>query len=309
MDKQPLLSICIPTFKREYLIESLINGIYNQNCDNSLFEVCITDNSDTDETADLIKEKYSGVENLHYKKVKCEGFRNSVEALKLGNGKFLKLHNDYSMFCEGSLQKIIDSVRDNLNTKPVIFYTLRGNDSVEKYDNFNSFMNAANYLTTWSTSFSIWKDDFDKIMASGLECNYMYPHTSLLFAESYKKEFLVDNYNYFYNVQPKNKGGYKGKSGYNLLDNFVRIYLTMVDEDLVSKKLITDKTKRKIQNNILRFSAKNYVNLNNRPGFTYKFDDAKLIIITKCGNIAYVKYLLFCGAYRIRKVFKPNDIS
>lgn len=309
MKSQPLISICIPTYKREYLIEELINGIYSQKCDNSLFEVCITDNSDTDETENLINDKFSEIENLHYEKVECEGFRNSVEALKLGKGQFLKLHNDYSMFYEGSIQKLIEFVKDNLSTKPVVFYTLRGNDRIEKFCNFNSFINASNYLTTWSTSFSIWKVDFDRIMDSVLECNYMYPHTSLLFAEGYKTSFIIDNYNYFYNVQPKNKGGYKGKKGYNLLDNFVRIFLTMVDDDLISKQLITSETRKKIESNILRFCAKNYINLNNRSGYTYKFDNSKKIITTKCGMIGYIKYLFYCIIYRIRRVFKPNDIS
>ena len=36
MENQPILSICIPTYKREYLIEKLINGIYAQNCDRSM---------------------------------------------------------------------------------------------------------------------------------------------------------------------------------------------------------------------------------------------------------------------------------
>ena len=198
MENQPILSICIPTYKREYLIEKLINGIYAQNCDRSLFEVCITDNSETDETQKLIQDKFSGIENLHYKKVECEGYRNSIEALKLGNGQFLKLHNDYTMFHDGCLAKLIDNVAALAKDKPVVFYTLRGKDEVRSFR------------------------DFDRLMTDGINCNSMYPHTSLLFAESWKNNFLVDEYGYFYNDQPKKKGGIKGKSGYNLVDNFVR---------------------------------------------------------------------------------------
>ncbi len=56
MSDQPILSICIPTYKREYIIDELIAGIYEQGCDNNLFEVCITDNSKTDETKNLIEK-------------------------------------------------------------------------------------------------------------------------------------------------------------------------------------------------------------------------------------------------------------
>lgn len=309
MSTQPLISICIPTYKREYLIEKLINGIYAQNCDNKLFEICITDNSDTNETLDLINDKFSNIDNLHYKKVECEGFRNSVEALKFGNGLFLKLHNDYSMFYEGSLQKLIDSVKRYQKEKPILFYTLRGKEKEQKFNDFNEFMNNINYLSTWSTSFSIWKEDFDKLMNENIDCNYMYPHTSLLFAEHWKKQFVVDEYCYFYNEQPKKKGGYKGKSGYNLIDNFVRIYLTMVNEDLLNKKYIKNNTYKKIETNILRFCAKNYVNLNNRKGFTYSFENRRKIIMKRCGISGYIQFCLYTLIYRIRKIFKQNDIS
>jgi len=309
MSIQPLVSICIPTYKREYLIEKLINGIYAQNCDNNLFEVCITDNSDTDETLNLISDKFSHIENLHYKKVKCEGFRNSIEALKASNGLFLKLHNDYSMFYEGSLQKLIDSVEKYKENKPVLFYTLRGKEEKQIFNDFNEFMKNINYLSTWSTSFAIWKEDFDKLMKKDIECNYMYPHTSLLFAEYWKKEFVVDEYCYFYNEQPKKKGGYKGKSGYNLIDNFVRIYLTMVNVDLLDQHYIQGDTYRKIESNILRFCAKNYVNLNNRKGFTYSFENRKEIITNRCGTSGYIQFCIYVLIYRIRKIFKPNDIS
>ena len=192
MKSRPLISICVPTYKREYIIDQLIQSILAQKCDPAQYDICITDNSDTDETADLIAQKYSKLDNLHYKKVQCEGFRNSEEALKLGDGYFLKLHNDYSMFHEGSLQKLIDDVKEYSEEKPVLFYTLRNKDRKTEFDTFDDFMNGVNYLSTWSTSFSIWKEDFDYIMNLGIDCNYMYPHTSLRFAERGKKKFVVD---------------------------------------------------------------------------------------------------------------------
>ncbi len=309
MKSRPLISICVPTYKREYIIDQLIQSILAQKCDPAQYDICITDNSDTDETADLIAQKYSKLDNLHYKKVQCEGFRNSEEALKLGDGYFLKLHNDYSMFHEGSLQKLIDDVKEYSEEKPVLFYTLRNKDRKTEFDTFDDFMNEVNYLSTWSTSFSIWKEDFDYIMNLGIDCNYMYPHTSLLFAETWKKKFVVDDYCYFYNVQPKNKGGYKGKKGYNLIDNFVRIYLGMVGKDLVEKNAISKNTYNRIERNILRFCAKNYVNLNNRPGYTYQFDNRKEIITKQCGASGYMLFCAFVAVYRIRSLLKPNDIS
>lgn len=298
MEKQPLLSICIPTYKREYLVDQLLQTIYAQNCDRSLFEVCITDNSDTDETKDLIESKYLGYENLHYKKVFCKGFMNSTEALKYGNGLFIKLQNDYSMFREGSLQKLIDQVRATLVEKPLIFYSLRGKVADQKFSDFDSFMRAINYLSTWSTSFAIWKEDLDRILASDIEPNYMYPHTTIMFHEHYKKSFLVDDYVYFENVEPKKKGGY------NLVDNFVRIYLTMVKEDLLDKGHITQKTYDVIEGRIIRFVASCYVNLKDKPGYTFKFDDMKKLITDKCGVGKYRLLWFYVAGYRVVNLIK-----
>lgn len=300
MLKQPVLSICIPTYKREYLIDKLIEGIYSQKCDNSLFEVCITDNSETDEAYNLIQSKYKGIENLHYKKVTCKGFLNSIEALKAGNGLLLKLHNDYSLFREGSLQKLINSAQTYQKDRPVIFYSLRGKKDVETFHDFNSFINKINYLSTWSTSFSIWKEDLEMLLNEKIECNYMYPHTSLLFGESKKTGYVVDDYSYFVNMEPKKKGGY------NLVDNFVRIFLSMVKTDLLDKKLITNDTYRKIESNILRFCATCFVNVKNKKYYTYSFENKKQIIIDQCGFKGYLLFKLFVLGYKAYNIFRPK---
>lgn len=294
MDKQPVLSICVPTFKREYIIDQLLEGLLAQKCDESLYEICITDNSETDETKNLIEEKYSNVKNLYYKKVTVKGFLNSIEALKLGQGKLLKLHNDYSLFLPGSLQKLIDQAAANDEEQPLIFYTLRGKKKSEKFDNFDAFMSCINYLSTWSTSFAIWKTDFDKLMRQQIECNYMYPHTTLLFHENYKTSYLVDDTVYFKNIIPKKKGGY------NLVDNFVRIYLTMVNDDLVKPGLISRGTYHKIEFHTLRFCAANFVNVLTMESYTFSFDDTKKLITDQCGWKGYMVYRLFIPVYKLR---------
>ena len=298
MNQQPLLSICIPTYKRAYLVDQLLQSIYRQNCDRTLFEVCITDNSDTDETQKLICDKYQCYENLHYKRVLCKGFMNSIEALKYGNGIFIKLQNDYSLFREGSLQKLINQVKANLGEKPLTFYTLRGKAPNRNYTSFDDFMQAINYLSTWSTSFAVWKEDLDRILKTGIEPNAMYPHTTILFCEHFKKSFLVDDTLYFENVDPKKKGGY------NLVDNFVRIYLTMVRADLLEVGLISRKTYKVIEREIIRFVGSCYVNLKDKPGYTFRFDNMKKLIIDQCGLCKYHLFWFYVICYRLVRWIK-----
>ena len=60
----PLLSICIPTYKRPEIVKKTIESIFSQGVENSLFDVCITDNSPTDETKNMIENELPKYKNL-----------------------------------------------------------------------------------------------------------------------------------------------------------------------------------------------------------------------------------------------------
>ena len=300
MKDQVLFSICVPTYKREYIVRDMLKSIYSQGVDTTLFEVCITDNSETDETKDMLEKEFSGIPNLRYKKTTCKGFLNSQEALKFGRGKFLKLHNDYSIFKTGSLRKMISLVEKYEKDKPEIFFSmgeLKNDHQVEEFTTFDDFMYNIHYFSTWSTSFSIWKEDLDALLQEGVDVNYMYPHTTLLYRMTGKKLYVVDDYEYVENLQPKKKGGY------NLIDNFVRIYLTMVREDLLDRKIITQKTFDKIQKNIIRFTAFWYYTVKHDPEhFTFTFENYEQLILSNCGK-KFLSMFRMYYAYFAMKAF------
>lgn len=279
--KPVLLSICIPTYKRPEIIRELLNSIIEQNVEHKYYEIRITDNSETDETREIIEKEFSYIDNLYYKKTNCKGFYNSFEALKFGKGEFLKLHNNYSLFLPGSLGKIIQRVKDVEHEKPQVFFalgSLHGLRELETFDDYASFMDCITYLETWSTSFAIWKSDFDNILREGIVPNEMFPHTSFLHRIAGKSKFIVDNFQYVKNIEPKKKGGY------NLIDVFVRIYLTMVENELLQNNHIPLSVYRKIEIGILKFCADwYYIVLENPERYTFRFDNAEEIIFERCG--------------------------
>ena len=57
MNKNKLLSICIPTFNRANLLNNLLNSIDIANIDASIVEVCISDNNSTDNTKEKVITK------------------------------------------------------------------------------------------------------------------------------------------------------------------------------------------------------------------------------------------------------------
>lgn len=316
MDNEILLSICIPTYKREAILVQLVNSILMQNVDTSLYEICITDNSETDETKLVVEKNFSDVKNLVYKKVTCKGFMNSVEALKLGQGKFLKLHNDYSILNPGALQQMIETLRmaEKEHAQPFFtFGALKAQQGIMTFDDYDSFMSHITIQATWSSAFCMWKESFDSILASGMVPDEMFPHTSFLHRVTDYSEYIVDNASYVTNVEPKKKGGY------NLIDNFVRIYLTMVQEDLLRAQKISQKTYDKIEDDILHFCANWYYNVKLRPEkFTYRFDDDESIVLQTCADAGLRKYKQYkrrrrpvygvlCCKELIKKLFSENQ--
>lgn len=286
MKNKCVVSICIPTCKRSEIMDITLQSIYSQGVDSSLFEVCISDNSETNETKNLIENKYDNIGNIVYKKSNCKGFMNSIEALKLGSANILKLHNDYSKFKPGMLQKFIDSVRYNQNEDFLNFFSmgsLKNKDKQLTFDNFNDFLGNIHYYSTWSSAFSINKSDFDKLMLRDIEVDQMFPHTTLLYSLYDKTKYIVDDVAYVENLPLKKKGGY------NLIDNFVRIYLTMT-KGLLEKKKISGSTYNKIQRGIIKFCAQweNIVKFDNK--YYFVFDNKEKIILETCGRCNVMSY-------------------
>ena len=284
---QPVVSICIPTYGRVEILRKTLDSIFAQNVDSTLYEICISDNSPTDETKEMLNAYYSDRSNICYAKSTCEGYYNSIESLKLGKGKLLKLHNNYSKFKNNTFEKFVKRIADYENTKPVMFYSfgaVKLDQECTDFASFDFFLNAISYYSTWSTSFGIWKDDFDEIMKAPAEPDKMFPHTSLLFALCDKSEYVVDNALYFENQDVGKKGGY------NLPQTFGTRYLGMC-ESLLCKNKITEQTLEKIKAGILQFIADWYVNVlyfSNKYTFSYENWEA---IVTDLYGISGVDFI------------------
>lgn len=296
----PILSICIPTNNRVDILRKTLNSIFEQNLSTDLFEVCVSDNSRTDETKELIQNEFSHIPNLIYNQSSCEGFLNSIEALRLGQGTLLKLHNDYSMFNENSLEKMVDIASTYADEKPSIFFsmgTLKKIDKLQEYNSFNAFLYSISYWSTWSSAFSVWKTDFDEFELKHIPVDHMFPHTSVLFYFTRKNKYVVDNFSYVTNLELKKKGGY------NLINNFDNLYLTMV-EKLFKEGCIKKTTYKKIESAVIKFSASWYSIVKIDSRYTFSFENKSEIIKKQCGSIGVVKFYMYFTLYHLYRKIK-----
>ncbi|MFQ1989887.1 glycosyltransferase family 2 protein [Aeromonas veronii] len=240
-----LLSICIPTKNRPVLLEKTLQSFFDEPVDKALYEVVISDNSDDDANLNVVnKFKSMGLQCVYYRNPE-QGFYNSIKALVLGNGDFLKLNNDYTKFKSGSLQKMIDLVSANIERKPQMFFT-DGNVKSKKinyFSDFDTFLGETSYWNTWSTGFSIWRSDLDLLDTSRAALDENFPHVSLLFANKNKSDYCVDDRIHFINQPVSSKGGY------NIFKLFCVDYVDMLRE-LIDGGSLTEKTYKKILRNL-----------------------------------------------------------
>jgi len=244
MLNKPYISFCIPTFNRLEILQKTIESIYaDKEVDLDDFEVVISDNEPNQSAREII-EKFS-YKNLYYHPTNTTGFLNSFNVLKFGNGHFLKLHNNYTMLKRNSLKEMIEEVKRNLNSKPVIFYTdgLKQYNAIRKYDSYDKFMRALSYFSSWSTGFGIWKDDFNKVEGA-IKINEYFPQTSLLVTQSDKVDFIINDLNVFDNQHIPKKGGY------NIFKVFAVDFVSLIKGEYDAGK-ISRETFDKIKSDLL----------------------------------------------------------
>lgn len=240
-----LLSICIPTTNgRSEVLEGTLKSILDANIDpeNIFFEVIISDNSESIASFNVVQKYISLGLNVKYHKSAEKSFYNSIHSLKLAEGELIKLHNDYSSFNSSELLAMIEFIEAHRHTKEQILFTngsLSSFNGIKHLSTFNDFIKASSYWHTWASGFSMWRDDFEKLDCSKDNLDPNFPHVSLLFANDNKKDFIINNHEFFTGQTVK------GKGGYNIFKLFCVDYPDML-VGLINRGLITQKTYRSI---------------------------------------------------------------
>ncbi|QES89199.1 glycosyltransferase family 2 protein [Rhizosphaericola mali] len=169
MEKKYLLSICIPTYNRAItVIETVTKIVEDEGFDQDV-ELIISDNCSTDNTQDLLKPIVDQYPNVsYYRNSENVRDRNFQIALSYGNGHYLKLQNDYNSFTEGSLNRIKNDIRENLNTGIPIFFTgntIRISKKREKINcnSLNEYIQNTSGCVTFISNFGAFSIDFNKL--------------------------------------------------------------------------------------------------------------------------------------------------
>jgi glycosyltransferase involved in cell wall biosynthesis len=221
-----LLSICIPTFNRAELLKNTLTSIYSQKANHSDFEVVISDNCSTDHTEEVVLEFLNNHKNINYIKLLDPIYsdNNIVNSLSKGTGLFLKLCNDTALFEEGSINSILNVIRNNFEDRPLIFFSNIDKNLINQRGScFNKFIQINSFLATSILSIGMWRHDYENLLNIENAFEYNLPALNLLRKNfDLKRNFIVYNVKIFTVQYVKNKGGY------NIIDVFVSKYLGKV---------------------------------------------------------------------------------
>lgn len=243
-NKQPLLSICIPTYNRASYLEGAILNIITDNAFGDEVEIIISDNASTDNTEEIAKKYTQKHYNIkYYKNEENIRDKNFMLALQRGNGLYRRLFNDTLRFKERALQKMLDIIRISPQNRPLFFYqniTFLNSNTQKKINNPAELILNTSYWITWIGNFGNWKHIINNIPSPN-ECVPL-----LLTQVDWSFKIMSGNQcaqiyfdDYFESIIPNKKGGY------NIFNVFINNYLLIIRQ-YIDKKSIIQKEKYRL---------------------------------------------------------------
>ena len=112
-DKQPLLSICIPTYNRSRYLKSNLLAIFNQAKNRNDIEIIISNNCSPDETEEVVKPYLEIPILKYYKQVEnIGGIKNMLKIVKeYATGEFCWIIGDDDFLVEGAIERVITIIK------------------------------------------------------------------------------------------------------------------------------------------------------------------------------------------------------
>ena len=248
------LSLCIPTNGVVDWVEPVLKSIYTQDVAEDVFEVVVTDNGDNADFYDMMQSWCAEHNNIRYRKTTAQGFFNQIECFRDADGEYIKFVNHRMMLQEGALQHLLEFITANHKNKPICYF-LNGCLSlpeISQYDDFDDFVRALSYYSSWSAGLGVWKTDFTSFARNHIY-NKLFPHTDMLLHNYTKRCYIIDNYILMKSL-PENHP--KGK--YNLFYAFAVEYPGIIN-DLYRKGDISVQTLLHVKKYLLNFLADLYI--------------------------------------------------
>ena len=234
--KQPLLSICIPTWNRAKYLDISLKSFVEQirEIDLSEFELYISDNCSDDNTPDIVKQYIAlGLPITYNRNEENLGAAgNFVKCMHWASGKYILLLGDDDILESGSVKYILNQLRGNDYGLVHILHYKKIKEERVVYDNLEDFYKRISYWSTFMSG-SIFRKDVVKMIDSS-----KYIKTHLLQMPYYLKSATLSNCNLLLNKTLIKVGlDSSSNGGYNFYEVFIRNYLNIWQELVADNKI------------------------------------------------------------------------
>lgn len=306
--KQPLLSICIPTWNRVQFLKLSLGSIKEQlgDIDNSRLEILVSDNCSTDSTSELVRNYMDEGIPIEYNRNEenIGPDRNFLKCAEMAKGKYVMLVGDDDILLPDSIKYLLDILaKDEWG---LVHISANGKkDVIEEYDNTDEFLKRINHMITFITSNIFRSDIVPSVTIPNKFSKSWFMYNQYYFASTFSRpKSIVLN-------RPLFKAGLDASSngGYNFYEVFVKAYLEMWNDRVVSGEMSVSTynyiRKEMLMNFIqhynyrLLFRRKNIRNFSEgtfeRKGFA--IDNAWSILFHYYGRCWYFYYSLLLLPY------------
>lgn len=301
MDKQPILSICVPIYNRKIFLERMLSRFLE---DRQLFQddiqLYISDNCSTEDVKGAAEHFYSLGLNLEYhcndRNLGMDG--NFINCFNHAKGKYTWLLGSDDVPVKGFLSKLLEVLKENaygllhLSDRDkekfgnVVEYT-DGNQLCEDIHVWITFISGNIVKTSMLANVEL-----DNYFGTYISQVPLYLETILT---SGKNAILYSNY-----LGDDNDS--KNNSGYNLfqvfIDNLYSIFKEYVDRGILSPKSFKSVKHNAYKNWLLSFILKCLIYRRAEEKYDFDFSNSWRIILKHYGMCPYAYY------YAIWKIAK-----
>lgn len=239
MDKQPLLSLCIPTNGVTEWVIPVIDSIYENKANIEEFEVVVTDNGNNTQFENKMLDYRKLYSNFVYSKTDAKLFQNQIEAFKLANGQLIKFVNHRMTLLPNSVIYLIDFVKNYSMSNPTVYFSngfLCIPSKLKCCGSFDEYVRTLSYFSSWSAGTAIWKSELEQMNLS-LKFNTLFPHTDIIFNNKTNTNYIIDDTLLMKEIPVD----VTKKGNYDLFDAFAVQY-PLIIKNLYKDREITRKT-------------------------------------------------------------------
>jgi len=238
--RKPILSICIPTYKRVAILRNNLVIIKEQlnNINVEEVEIIVSDNCSPDNTQEVVTEMQEiGLPIVNNRNIENLGAsKNFLKCMNIASGKYVYLLGDDDFFAPNTIGRLLDILRDHdyglvyLDTRKV-----QDGQLIEYHDQ-SKFIKEVSYFYTFMSGCVFRRDAIDKVRNHD-----KYIATHLLQMPFYLQSTMMSDSNVVvrFPILGETGADAQNNGGYNFFEVFVKNYLTIMAEYIKEKDLLT----------------------------------------------------------------------